>query len=82
MELDYPAHGRDVPVTSCGRICMYRKRVNSSATLAGQRLGLKEAADGIWLASFMSYGLGFVDLKQKTLQPLDNPFGPRLSPMS
>jgi len=22
------------------------------------------------------------DLEQKTLQPLDNPFGPRLSPMS
>jgi hypothetical protein len=26
--------------------------------------------------------LGFIDLEQKTLQPLDNPFGPRLSPMS
>jgi hypothetical protein len=24
----------------------------------------------------------FVDLEQKTLQPLDNPFGPRLLPMS
>ncbi len=29
----------------------------------------------------MSYDLGFIDLEQKTLQPLDNPFGPRLSPM-
>ena len=26
--------------------------------------------------------LGYIDLEQKTLQPLDNPFGPRLSPMS
>jgi len=26
--------------------------------------------------------LGFIDLEQKTLQPLDNPFGPRLLPMS
>jgi hypothetical protein len=26
--------------------------------------------------------LGFIDLKQKTLQPLDNPFGPRLLPAS
>jgi hypothetical protein len=25
---------------------------------------------------------GFIDLEQKTLQPLDNPFGPRLLPMS
>jgi hypothetical protein len=26
--------------------------------------------------------LGDVDLEQKTLQPLDNPFGPMLLPMS
>jgi hypothetical protein len=25
---------------------------------------------------------GFVDVEQKTLQPLDNQFGPRLSPVS
>ena len=37
---------------------------------------------GIWLASFMHYDLGYFDLEQKTLQPLDNPFGTRLSPMS
>lgn len=38
--------------------------------------------DGIRLASFMHYDLGYFDLGQKTLQPLDNPFGTRLSPMS
>ena len=38
--------------------------------------------EGIWLVSFMHYDLGYFDLEQKTLQPLDNPFGPRLSPMS
>jgi hypothetical protein len=30
----------------------------------------------------MHYDLGYFDLEQKTLQPLDNPFGTRLSPMS
>ena len=49
---------------------------------AGQRLGIKEVDDGIWIVSFMRYDLGFIDLEQKTLQPLDNPFGPGLSPMS
>jgi hypothetical protein len=29
-----------------------------------------------------SVDLGYFDLEQKTLQPLDNPFGTRLSPMS
>ena len=61
---------------------MHRKRINVSTVLAGQRLGIKEVDEDIWLVSFMSYDLGFIDLEQKTLQPLDNPFGPRLSPMS
>jgi len=81
-ELTYPLHDHDVLVTSCGRICMHRKRVNISTVLAGQRLGIKEVDDGIWIVSFMRYDLGFIDLEQKTLQPIDNPFGPGLSPMS
>jgi transposase InsO family protein len=81
-ELTYPLHDRDLLVTACGRICMHRKRINISTVLAGQRLGLKEVDDGIWIVSFMSYDLGFIDLEQKTLQPLNNPFGPRLLPMS
>jgi len=54
----------------------------SRAVLAGQRLGIKEVDEGIWLVSFMHYDLGYFDLQQKTLQPLDNPFGTRLSPIS
>jgi len=81
-ELTYPFHDRDVVVTACGRLCLHRKRVNISTVLAGQKLGIKEVDDGIWLASFMHYDLGYFDLEQKTLQPLDNPFGTRLLPMS
>lgn len=81
-ELNYPLHDRNVLVTACGRICMHRKRINLSHVLAGQRVGIKEVDDGIWIVSFMQYDLGYIDLEQKTLQPLDNPFGPRLSPMS
>ena len=81
-ELHYPLHEREVLVTACGRICMHRKRINVSTVLAGQKLGVKEVDEGIWIVSFMHYDLGYVDLEQKTLQPLDNPFGPRLLPMS
>ena len=81
-DLAYPLHDRDVLVTNCGRICLHRKRINVSHVLAGQRLGIKEVDEGIWLVSFMRYDLGYFDLEQKTLQTLDNPFGPRLSPMS
>ena len=81
-DIAYPFHDRDVLVTACGRICMHRKKINISTVLAGQKLGVKEVDDGIWIVSFMRYDLGYIDLEQRTLQPLDNPFGPRLSPMS
>jgi len=81
-DVQYPFHDRDILVTACGRICMLRKKINISTVLAGQRLGLKEVDDAIWLVSFMTYDLGYIDLEQRTLQPLDNPFGTRLLPMS
>ena len=81
-EVSYPFHDRDVVVTACGRLCLHRKKINISTVLAGQRLGIKEVDEGIWLVSFMQYDLGYIDLEQKTLQPTDNPFGPRVSPMS
>lgn len=81
-EVEYPLHDRDILVTSCGRICLHRKKINISSALAGQRLGIKEVDESIWLVSFMEYDLGYIDLEQKTLQQLDNPFGSRLLPMS
>jgi len=36
----------------------------------------------VLVTSFMHCDLGYFDLEQKTLQPLDNPFGTRLSPTS
>ena len=54
-ELDYPFHDKAVTVTTCGRICMHRKKINVSTVLAGQRLGITEVDDGIWLLSFMHY---------------------------
>ena len=81
-ELAYPFHDKEVLVTACGRICMHRKKINISTVMAGQRLGIKEVDAAIWLVSFMHHDLGYIDLEQKTLQTIDNPFGARLSPMS
>ena len=81
-EVDYPFHDRDILVTAYGRIYMHRKKINISTMLAGQRLGIKEVDEGIWLVSFMHSNLGYIDLEQKTLQTIDTPFGMRVSPMS
>ena len=81
-DVEYPFHDRDILVTACGRICMHRKKINISTVLAGQRLGIKEVDDGIWLTSFIDYDLGYIDLEQRTLQTIDTPFGTSVSPMS
>jgi hypothetical protein len=72
-DLTYRFHDRDVVVTACGRLCLHRKRIKISTVLAGQQPGVKEVDEGIWLASFMHYDLGYFDLKQKTLQPPRQP---------
>jgi len=72
-ELTYPFHDRDILVTACGRICLHRKKINVSTVLAGQSLGIKEVDEGIWLASFMHYDLGYFDLEQKPCSPSTTP---------
>ena len=81
-ELDYPLHDRTVTITACGRLCLHRKKINISTVFAGQTLGLREVDDSIWLVTFMHYDLGYIDLEEKTLQPVNNPFSIKLLPMS
>lgn len=77
-DIDCPFHDRTIVVTHCGRICLGREKINFSTVFAGQAVGIKEVQDDIWLVSFMDYDLGYIDLEEKTLQPLNNPFGPRV----
>ncbi|MBB4439218.1 MULTISPECIES: hypothetical protein [Rhizobium] len=44
---------QSVTVTTCGRICYKRKKINLSLVFAGQAVGIKQVEDHIWLASFM-----------------------------
>ena len=73
-EVEYPLHDRTVIVTACGRLCLHRKKINLSTVFAGQMLGIREVDEAIWLVSFMQYDLGYIDLEERTLQPLENPF--------
>ena len=82
-DIDYPMHDKIVVVTNCGRICLGNKKINFSIVIvfAGQAVGIKEVQDDIWLVTFMDYDLGYFDLDTRVLEPLDNPFGPKLLPM-
>jgi putative transposase len=79
--LEYPFHDRTVTVTHCGRICLAKRKINLSHVFAGQNVGIKEVADNIWLVTFMHYDLGFFDHETCRVEPIDNPFEPKVSPM-
>ena len=57
------------------------KKINFSQVFAGQAVGIKEVHDDIWLVTFMDYALGYFDLETPVVEPLENPFGPKVLPM-
>jgi putative transposase len=82
-ELDYPFHDKTVTITTCGRICQKRRKINLSQVFASQTVGIRQVDDHLWLASFMDYDLGYFDDETCGLEPIDNnPFGPKQLPMS
>jgi putative transposase len=82
QELTYPFHDHTIAVTRCGRICFKRRKVNLSHVFAGQNVGVTQVAERIWLVTFMQYDLGYFDDETCRLEPIDNPFGPKVLPMS
>ena len=81
-DIDYPFHDKAVTVTTCGRICFNRRKINPSQIFAGQTVGIKQTDDPIWLVSFLDYDLGYFDDETCRLEPLKNPFGAEVLPMS
>jgi putative transposase len=81
-ELDYPFHDWTAVITTCGRICYQSRKINVSQVFAGQKVGVKQVGEHVWLVTFMHYDLGYFDDETCRLEPIDNPFGPNLLPMS
>jgi putative transposase len=81
-ELTYPFHDHTIAVTRCGRICFKGRKVNLSQVFAGQNVGVLQVGERIWLVTFMHYDLGYFDDETCRLEPIENPFGPKVLPMS
>ncbi len=81
-DVEYPLHERTITVTNCGCICLGKKKISLSHIFAGQNAGIKEVEDHIWLVSFMHYDLGFFDHETCRLEPIADPFEPKVLPMS
>jgi putative transposase len=81
-DLTYPFHDHTVAVTRCGRLCLYGRKINLSHVFAGQNVGVTQVGERIWLVTFMHYDLGYFDDETCRLEPIENPFGPKVLPMS
>ena len=82
QDLTYPFHDHTIAVTRCGRICFNGRKVNLSHVFAGQNVGVTQVDERIWLVTFMQYDLGYFDDETCRLEPIQNPFGPKVLPMS
>jgi putative transposase len=79
--LTYPFHDQTIMVTGCGRICFKGQKVNLSQVFAGQNVGVTQVGERIWLVTFMHYDLGYFDDETCRLEPIENPFGPKVLPL-
>src|SRR5207302_7982030 len=82
MTVRRPFHDATFTVTHCGRICFKGRKVNLSHVFAGQNVGVTQVGERIWLVTFMQYDLGYFDDETCRLEPIENPFGPKVLPMS
>ena len=82
QDLTYPFHDHTITVTHCGRICFQGRKVNLSHVFAGQNVGVTQVGDRVWLVSFMEYDLGYFDDEAIRVEPIENPFGSKVLPMS
>ena len=76
-----PFHDHTIAVTRCGRICFNGRKVNLSHVFAGQNVGVTQVGEHIWLVTFMHYDLGYFDDETCRLEPIENPFGPKVLPL-
>lgn len=51
--------------------------MNLSQAFADQKVRVKEE-DGMWQVSFMQYEIGYFDLETGRVEPVNNPFGPKV----
>ena len=62
-------------------MCLNRKKTNLSQVFAGQKVGVKQVEDKLWLTSFMSYDHGYFGEDACRLEPIENPFAAKVLPM-
>ena len=74
---------KSISVPAPGRLQMSNvpATINWSHVFAGQHVGVTPVGECIWLVTFMHYDLGYFDDETCRLEPIENPFGPKVLPL-
>ena len=56
--------------------------INLSHALAGQNVGVTQVGERVWLVSFISTISATSTTRPSRVEPIENPFGPKVLPMS
>ena len=51
-----------------------KREITIRAVFTGQRVGVRQVNNSVWLISFMQYDLGYFDAEVVRLEPIENPF--------
>jgi putative transposase len=62
-------------------ICIGKQKINVSSVFAGQKVGITQVDDKIWIVQFMDYELGYFDTDSCRLEPIDNQLTSKLYTM-
>lgn len=73
-DIEYPFSDRIGTITNCGRICMENKKINISTVLAGEKVGITEVDEKIWLVQLMDFDLGYFDTDSCRIELATDPF--------
>lgn len=81
-DIDYPLHNKTLVVTRCGRIFLGRKKINfSQVFLLDRPSASRKCTTTFGWVTFMAQDLGYFELETRVPEPLENSFGPKVSPM-
>ena len=80
-ELAYPFHNGTFTVTQCGRICFKARKVNLSHVFAARTWASRRSANASGSSASCTTISGYFDDETCRLEPIENPFGPKVLPM-
>ena len=80
-DLNYPFRRRDVYRDPLRPNLVPRPEDQSQSRVCGTERRRHAVGERIWLVTFMQYDLGYFDDEVGRLEPIANPFGPKVLPM-